>query len=90
MQNTNGKVAVVTGGGSGIGRALADRFASAGMKIMLADIDQAAGEQAAEEIRAGGTEVAFRRVDVGERLRVRAQQQRVGHGEAGHRGRPSA
>ncbi|MEM9177551.1 MAG: SDR family NAD(P)-dependent oxidoreductase, partial [Myxococcota bacterium] len=39
MQELNGKVAVVTGGASGIGRAMADRFAQAGMKLVLADIE---------------------------------------------------
>jgi NAD(P)-dependent dehydrogenase (short-subunit alcohol dehydrogenase family) len=38
MRDFEGKVAVVTGGASGIGRALADRFASEGMKVVLADI----------------------------------------------------
>ena len=39
MQEFKEKVAVVTGGASGIGRAMADRFAAAGMKVVLADID---------------------------------------------------
>ena len=39
MKDLNGKVAVVTGGASGIGRAMAERFAAEGMKLVLADIE---------------------------------------------------
>lgn len=42
MKDLDGKVAVVTGGASGIGRAVATRFAQAGMKVVLADIEQGA------------------------------------------------
>jgi NAD(P)-dependent dehydrogenase (short-subunit alcohol dehydrogenase family) len=40
MQDLTGKVAVVTGGASGIGLALAERFAAEGMRVVLADIDE--------------------------------------------------
>ena len=40
MQDLGGKVAVVTGGGGGIGRALGERFLAEGMKVVLADIDE--------------------------------------------------
>jgi NAD(P)-dependent dehydrogenase (short-subunit alcohol dehydrogenase family) len=54
-----GKVAVVTGAGSGIGLATVRRFAAEGAAVVCADIDEAAGSAAAKEI--GGT---FIRVDV--------------------------
>ena len=40
MKDLRGKVAVVTGAASGIGRALAERFGSEGMKVVLADVER--------------------------------------------------
>jgi NAD(P)-dependent dehydrogenase (short-subunit alcohol dehydrogenase family) len=57
MQDLAGKVAVVTGGASGIGFALAERFAADGMKVVVADIEAAALTEAAEKLRAGGADV---------------------------------
>jgi NAD(P)-dependent dehydrogenase (short-subunit alcohol dehydrogenase family) len=45
-----GKVAVVTGGASGIGRAMCERFAAEGARVAVADLDQAAGAALAEAI----------------------------------------
>src|SRR5437868_6186925 len=41
MKELHGKVAVVTGAASGIGRAMADRFVAEGMKVVLADVENA-------------------------------------------------
>jgi NAD(P)-dependent dehydrogenase (short-subunit alcohol dehydrogenase family) len=63
MQDFEGKVAVVTGAGSGIGRAMADRFAAEGMKVVLADIEEPALEAAVTELRQQEREVLGIRVD---------------------------
>ena len=57
MQELSGKVAVITGGGSGIGRALARRFASEGMKVVLADRDEVKMRSVEAELAERGTEV---------------------------------
>ncbi len=58
MDEVNGKVAVVTGGASGIGRATGELLASSGMKVVLADIEQAALDAAVDELTARGLKVA--------------------------------
>jgi NAD(P)-dependent dehydrogenase (short-subunit alcohol dehydrogenase family) len=62
-----GRVAVVTGGGGGIGLASVRRMASEGAKIVVADVDEAAGEAAAKEV--GGR---FVRTDVSDEEQVKA------------------
>jgi len=64
MREFDGRVAVVTGAASGIGRALADRFAAEGMKVVLADIEVAPLEAAVAAIRATGAEAIGVRADV--------------------------
>ena len=64
MQDLKDRVAVVTGGASGIGLALAERFAAAGAKIVLADIEAEPLEAAAKALRETGAEVLARRTDV--------------------------
>ena len=54
MQQLQGRVAVVTGAASGIGLALATRFAAAGMKLVLADIEAAALQRAQTQLRTDG------------------------------------
>jgi NAD(P)-dependent dehydrogenase (short-subunit alcohol dehydrogenase family) len=64
MQEFEGRVAVVTGGASGIGRALGEAFAGLGMKVVLADIEAARLEQTAAELRSRGSDVIGVRTDV--------------------------
>ena len=64
MQTLQGRVAVVTGAASGIGLAMARRFARAGMKLVLADIEPAPLARAVAEVRAGGATATGVPVDV--------------------------
>jgi NAD(P)-dependent dehydrogenase (short-subunit alcohol dehydrogenase family) len=64
MNEFKDKVAVVTGAASGIGRGLADRFAQEGMRVVLADVEQPALDDAAREMEAGGATVLAVRTDV--------------------------
>lgn len=64
MQNFVGRVAVVTGAASGIGRGLIDRFAAEGMRVVLADIEQGPLDRALAEVRATGAEAIAVQVDV--------------------------
>ena len=66
MQDFEGKVAVVTGGASGIGLAMATRFAAEGMRLVLADIEDAVLEQAASDLRENGAEVLTVQTDCGD------------------------
>lgn len=64
MKEFKGKVAVVTGAASGIGRGLAEYCAREGMKVVLADIEEPALKQAAEELKSRNAEVIAVRTDV--------------------------
>ncbi len=70
MDDFQGKVAVITGGASGIGLATAKALAREGMKIVVADIEQAAIERAVPEIRALGVEAIGVKTDTGDRTAV--------------------
>ncbi len=65
------KVVIITGAGQGIGRACADRFAQEGARIVLADNNEKAGEQAAQDLKSAGHDALFVSCDVSERLDIR-------------------
>jgi NAD(P)-dependent dehydrogenase (short-subunit alcohol dehydrogenase family) len=57
VKDVEGKVAVITGGGQGIGRALAEKFTAEGMKVVIADVVPELVEQTTKELRDEGREV---------------------------------
>lgn len=59
-----GKVAIITGGGSGIGKASAELFAKEGAKVLVCDINAKAGEEVVQGIKQTGGEATFLKVDV--------------------------
>lgn len=67
-----GKVALITGAASGIGRTAANLFAAEGAKVVIADVTARTGEEAAQEIRSTGGEAAFIRADVSRAADVEA------------------
>ena len=73
MGRLTGKVAAVTGGASGIGRATVDAFVREGARVVVGDLEDDKGAQLVEEL---GSAVAYRRCDVGEEADVEAL---VGH-----------
>jgi NAD(P)-dependent dehydrogenase (short-subunit alcohol dehydrogenase family) len=70
--NIEGKVAVITGAGSGIGFALAARLSEAGAKVVLADVERRALETAADSLRGRGAEVLAVATDVSDATQVEA------------------
>lgn len=77
IEELDGRVAVVTGGGGGLGRAMGERFAREGMKVMLADVRAEPLDQTVAELRERGLEVSGVVADVSrwesvENLRDRA------------------
>jgi NAD(P)-dependent dehydrogenase (short-subunit alcohol dehydrogenase family) len=61
--NLSGKATIVTGGASGIGHAIAERFVAEGARVMIADIDDARGNKAVAELSKQG-EILFHKANV--------------------------
>jgi len=64
MRDLEGKVAVITGGAGGIGRAMSERFAQEGMKLVLADVHEPTLESTVGELQAAGADVIGVATDV--------------------------
>ena len=77
MDDLRGRVAVVTGGASGIGRALAERFGSEGMGVVLADVEAAPLRDAAARLRGAGADVLDVVTDVRDPAQVEALADRA-------------
>src|SRR5690606_37847716 len=65
-----GKVALITGGANGIGRAACQRFAEEGAQVIMADFDEQAGLEQEGEFHANGLDITFIQVDVADRESV--------------------
>jgi NAD(P)-dependent dehydrogenase (short-subunit alcohol dehydrogenase family) len=72
MSSVRGKVAVVTGAGSGIGRQLAFELAKRGARLALSDVDELALAETADRAKALGADVHSARLDVSDRAAVQA------------------
>ena len=81
MQLKN-KVAIVTGGARGIGKAIVTAFCEEGAAVVLSDLDQEGGERTARELSQKGCAVSFVRTDVGreEEVRSMVEQTLARHG----------
>ena len=77
MQNFTGKVAVITGGASGVGRAIAAKLAEQGARVVIADVDVESIERTQEELSSEGLEVDGMEVDVTRGASVDALAERV-------------
>lgn len=72
MSKLEGKVAIITGAGSGIGRASAVLFAEEGAKVVVADINEGQGRETVEQVTKAGGEARFIRTDVRQAAQVEA------------------
>jgi 3-oxoacyl-[acyl-carrier protein] reductase len=77
MKRLKGKVAVITGGAKGIGKATAKRFIEEGASVAIWDIDEKAGQAAAVELNSNGNEIRFYKVNTADLAAVKASAEQV-------------
>ena len=72
MGRLNGKVAIITGAGSGIGRASSLLFAEEGAKVVVAELNEEAGRDTVQQIQAAGGDALFVEADIRQAAQVEA------------------
>src|SRR5579885_2012314 len=77
MGKLEGKVAVITGAASGMGRATALRFSKEGASVVLTDLNAAGGEDAVAQCAASGGKAVFQRTDVTSEADIKAAVDRA-------------
>ena len=77
LETLAGRTAVVTGGGSGIGRGMCRAFAAEGMKVVVADVDEPAAKEVAESLCGSGAEAIAVACDVTQRSAVEGLAERA-------------
>ena len=79
----HGKVAIVTGGASGIGRAIVERFANDGAAVTVFDINESAGKEVETRLKEAGHDVTFQKVDVSDKKQCVEAVDKVAEGHEG-------
>ena len=64
MGELDGRIAIITGGGRGIGFGIAQRLCNAGASVVIAEVDDDAGKNAAAELQLNGLNASFQQIDV--------------------------